>query len=200
VQIFVELRRASAGGIADYSGITYEKIQANDGVFWPCPSEDHSGTPRLFQQRFPTPTGKARFHAIRHLPPAETIDSEYPLYLTTGRVLAQYQSGTQTRRVEQLRSIMPNPLAEIHPTVARRYKLASGDSVTLATRRGTATFTVKVTTDIREDTIFVPFHWSENQSVNRLTNPALDPTSRMPEFKVCAVRIESRVVTREDEL
>jgi len=200
VQIFVELRRASAGGIADYSGITYEKIQANDGVFWPCPSEDHSGTPRLFQQRFPTPTGKARFHAIRHLPPAETIDSEYPLYLTTGRVLAQYQSGTQTRRVEQLRSIMPNPLAEIHPTVARRYKLASGDSVTLATRRGTAKFTVKVTTDIREDTIFVPFHWSENQSVNRLTNPALDPTSRMPEFKVCAVRIESRVVTREDEL
>ena len=104
------------------------------------------------------------------------------------------------RRVEQLRSIMPEPLAEIHPLVARRYKLASGDSVTLATRRGTATFTVKVTTDIREDTIFVPFHWSGNQSGNRLTNPALDPTSRMPEFKVCAVRIVPRVATREDEL
>jgi assimilatory nitrate reductase catalytic subunit len=199
-QIFAELRQASAGGIADYSGITYEKIQANHGVFWPCPSEDHPGTPRLFQERFPTPTGKACFHAIRHLPPAETIDSEYPLYLTTGRVLAQYQSGTQTRRVEQLRSIMPNPLAEIHPVVARRYKLASGDSVMLATRRGTATFTVKVTTDIREDTIFVPFHWSGNQSGNRLTNPALDPTSHMPEFKVCAVRIEPRVATREDDL
>ncbi len=192
-QIFAELCRASAGGIADYSGITYEKIQANHGVFWPCPSEDHPGTTRLFQEHFPTPTGKARFHAIRHLPPGETIDSEYPLYLTTGRVLAQYQSGTQTRRVEQLRSIMPEPLAEIHPVVARRYKLAHGDSVTLATRRGTATFTVKVTTDIREDTIFVPFHWSGNQSSNRLTNPALDPTSRMPEFKVCAVRIEPLV-------
>jgi len=199
-QIFAELRRASAGGVADYAGITYEKIQDNDGVFWPCPSEDHPGTPRLFQERFPTPTGKARFHAIRHQPPAETIDSEYPLYLTTGRVLAQYQSGTQTRRVEQLRSIMPDPLAEMHPIVARRYKLANGDSVTLATRRGAATFTVKVTTDIREDTIFVPFHWAGNQSVNRLTNPALDPTSRMPEFKVCSVRIEPLVVTQEDGL
>ncbi len=199
-QIFAELRRASAGGMADYSGITYEKIQHNDGVFWPCPSEDHPGTPRLFQERFPTPSGKARFHAIRHQPPAEPIDSEYPLYLTTGRVLAQYQSGTQTRRIEQLRSTMPEPLAEMHPGVAKRHKLSDGDSVTLATRRGSATFTVKVTTAIREDTIFVPFHWGGKQSANRLTNPALDPISRMPEFKVCAVRIEPQVAMREDEL
>jgi assimilatory nitrate reductase catalytic subunit len=196
-QIFTELRRASAGGIADYAGITYEKIQA--GVFWPCPSQDHPGIPRLFQDRFPTPTGKARFHAIRHQPPAETIDSKYPIYLTTGRVLAQYQSGTQTRRIEPLRSNMPVPLAEMHPLVARHHNLADGDAVTLQTRRGTATFTVKVTTNIREDTIFAPFHWSGEQSINRLTNPALDPTSRMPEFKVCAVRIVPPVATREEE-
>jgi assimilatory nitrate reductase catalytic subunit len=199
-QIFAELRRASAGGIADYSGITYEKIQQNNGVFWPCPSEDHPGTPRLFQERFPTTNGKARFHAIRHLPPAEPIDSEYPLYLTTGRVFAQYQSGTQTRRIEQLNSIMPEPMAEMHPGVAKLHMLSDGDRVTLATRRGSATFTVKITTAIREDTIFVPFHWGGKQSVNRLTNPALDPISRMPEFKVCAVRIEPQVAIREDEL
>ncbi|HTK05973.1 MAG TPA: molybdopterin oxidoreductase family protein [Ktedonobacteraceae bacterium] len=197
-EIFAELRRASAGGSADYAGITYEKIEA--GVHWPCPSEEHPGTPRLFQERFPTPTGKARFHAIRHQQPAETIDNDYPLYLTTGRILGQYQSGTQTRRIEQLRTNAPDPVAEMHPGVARRYRLADGESVTLATRRGTASFVVKVTGDIREDTIFVPFHWGGNQSANRLTNPALDPTSRMPEFKVCAVRIEPRTATREEKL
>jgi assimilatory nitrate reductase catalytic subunit len=95
---------------------------------------------------------------------------------------------------------MPEPLAEMHPGVAKRHKLSDGDSVTLATRRGSATFTVKVTTAIREDTIFVPFHWGGKQSANRLTNPALDPISRMPEFKVCAVRIEPQVAMREDEL
>ena len=196
-EIFAELCRASAGGIADYSGITYEKIRA--GVFWPCPSLDHPGTPRLFQERFPTSTGKARFHAIRHQQPAETIDSEYPLYLTTGRTLSQYQSGTQTRRIEQLCANMPAAQAEMHPGVAQRYNLATGDQVTLATRRGSATFTVKVTSDIREDTIFAPFHWSGKQSINRLTNPALDPTSRMPEFKVCAVRIVPQKALQEEE-
>lgn len=118
------------------------------------------------------------------------MDANYPLYLTTGRVLAQYQSGTQTQRVAQLRELAPEPLAEIHPATARRYGLVDGELVTLRTRRGTALFKVKVTPTIREDTIFVPFHWGGAQSVNRLTNPALDPTSRMPEFKVCAVRIE----------
>ncbi|GAC1631997.1 MAG: molybdopterin oxidoreductase family protein [Ktedonobacteraceae bacterium] len=189
-QVFDELRRASAEGIADYSGITYEKIEAHKGVFWPCPAEDHPGTPRLFQQSFPTPTGRARFHALRHQPPAEELDTDYPCYLTTGRVLAQYQSGTQTRRVAQLCEMAPEPRAEVHPTTARSYKLVDGKMARLTTRRGTALFRVKVTMGIREDTVFVPFHWGGRQSVNRLTNPALDATSRMPEFKVCAVRIE----------
>ncbi len=189
--IFNELRRASAGGVADYAGISYERIEAEQGVFWPCPSETHPGTPRLFQENFPTPTGKARFHAIRHQSPAEVVDHAYPFYLTTGRVLAQYQSGTQTRRIERLRLLAPEPLAELHPAVAQRSGLSDGGTVRLTTRRGSATFTARVTTTMREDTIFVPFHWGGTQAINCLTNPALDPTSRMPEFKVCAVRIEA---------
>ena len=102
-EIFEELRRASAGGVADYSGITYERIKREDGVFWPCPGEQHPGTPRMFLDRFATPDGRARFHPIEFRGPAEEPDHEFPLYLTTGRMMAQYQSGTQTRRIAALR-------------------------------------------------------------------------------------------------
>ena len=188
--VFDELRRASAGGLADYSGITYERIESQKGVFWPCPSEDHPGSPRMFTGGFPTPSGKARFHPVEYCGPAEIPDEVYPLYLTTGRTLAHYQSGTQTRRVSRLQEMVSEPELEINPVTAIRYGLEEGDRVRLASRRGCAEFRVKVTADIRMDTLFVPFHWGGKQSVNRLTNPALDPVSRMPEFKVCAVRIE----------
>lgn len=188
--VFNELRRASEKGVADYSGITYEKIARTGGVFWPCPSEEHPGTPRMFLDKFPTSTGRARFHTIRHQAPAEQTSSDYPLWLTTGRVLAQYQSGTQTRRVEALNQLASEPFAEVNPAAARRYGLADGDSVLLKSRRGSAKLKVKITRTIREDTVFAPFHWGEEKSANRLTNPALDPTSKMPEFKVCSVRIE----------
>ena len=187
--VFEELRAASAGGVADYSGITYDKIEASQGVFWPCPSLDHPGTPRLFAEAFPTPSGRARFHPVLHREAAEMPDEEYPLYLTTGRVLAQYQSGTQTRRIAELEGMASEPLAEINPTTAERYGLADGDRLTLETRRGVARVRARLTVDIRPDTVFAPFHWPNEQSANLLTNPALDPTSRMPEFKVCAVRI-----------
>ena len=190
-EIFEELGRASAGGPADYSGISYTKIDANDGVFWPCPDDEHPGTPRLFAGSFPTASGRARMFPVRHEESAETPDDEYPLYLTTGRNLAQYQSGAQTRRIAELVDISPAPVAEVHPATARRYGLHHGDAVRLTTRRGRADFRLKVTRGIREDTVFVPFHWGGKQAANRLTNPALDPTSRMPEFKVCAARIES---------
>ena len=190
-EIFAELGRASAGGPADYSGITYEKIDAGQGVFWPCPSLTHPGTPRMFTEGFPTATGRASFHAVRHEAPAEVPDADYPLFLTTGRNLAHYQSGTQTRRIPELQGMTPAPLAEIHPSTARRHQLEDGGPVTLQTRRGSANFKTKISRNIREDTIFVPFHWGGMQAANRLTNPALDPTSKMPEFKVCAVRIES---------
>jgi len=199
-EVFEELRAASAGGPADYAGITYEKIAAQQGVFWPCPDETHAGTPRLFQQRFPTPDGRARFSLTYHHAPGEEITSDYPLYLTTGRTLAQYQSGTQTRRVARLQELAPEPLAEIHPSTARRYGLAEGDLAKFTTRRGSAICKIKVTSHIREDTVFFPFHWGGWQSANRLTNPELDPLSRMPEFKVCAVSIERCASAREDLL
>jgi assimilatory nitrate reductase catalytic subunit len=191
--VFDELRRATQGAPADYAGITYERIEAEDGVFWPCPSTDHPGTPRLFTDSFHTPSGRARFHGVSHQLPAEDPDEEFPLYLTTGRVLAHYQSGTQTRHVDELRKAAPEPLAEMHPATAKRHKLLNGARVTLATRRADATFTLKVTLAIREDTVFVPFHWGGAQSINRLTSTAVDPTSGMPELKVCAVRATAAV-------
>jgi assimilatory nitrate reductase catalytic subunit len=194
--VFDELRRATAGGPADYSGMTYERIDAEDGIFWPCPADGHPGTPRLFADRFPTPNGRARFHGVRHQSPAEDRDDEYPLYLTTGRVLAHYQSGNQTRRIAEITKLMPEPLAEMHPVTAGLSNLSHGQQITVTTRRGSATFTLKVTPTIREDTLFVPFHWSGNRSANRLTNAVLDPISRMPEFKVCAARV-SALTTQE---
>jgi assimilatory nitrate reductase catalytic subunit len=196
-EVFDELRRASTGGPADYSGVTDEKIDSPEGVHWPCPSASHPGTPRLFIDSFPTTSGRARFHAIARRPAAEEPDAEYPLYLTTGRLLAHYQTGSQTRRIAKLSAMAAEPSAELHPALAKRHGIRNGQSITLATRRGSALFKVKTTSDIREDTIFVPFHWGNEKSINRLTNPALDPISRMPEFKICAVRIESSKVGTE---
>lgn len=189
-EVFTELRAATAGGVADYAGITYERIQQEDGVFWPCPGEDHPGTPRMFLERFGTPDGRARFHRVEFKGAAEQPDQEYPLYLTTGRIMAQYQSGTQTRRVPKLLELAPRAFVQIHPSMARMYGIEEGDPVQLTTRRGRATATAQLTNTIRMDTVFMPFHFAGQGRVNLLTNPALDPTSKMPEFKVCAVRIK----------
>ena len=187
-EVFDELRLASAGGVADYHGITYERIRSGDGLFWPCPDPAHPGTPRLFTDDFPTPGGRARFHPIDPRPPAETPDDAFPLYLTTGRVLSQYQSGTQTRRIAALQELAPGAFAEVHPDTAAQLGVSDRAEVSLTTRRGVITVPARLSAAVREDTIFVPFHWGGDQSVNRLTNPALDPISRMPEFKVCAVK------------
>jgi assimilatory nitrate reductase catalytic subunit len=188
--VFDELRRASAGGKADYAGITYDRIAAEDGVFWPCPDERHPGTPRLFLDAFATPDGRARFHPVSHRAAGEDPDDEFPLYLTTGRTLVHYQSGTQTRRVPQLREAEPQAFVELHPVLARRMRIEERDVVSLRTRRGRARAVARLTPDIRPDTLFMAFHWGGEGRVNLMTNPALDPDSKMPEFKVCAVRIE----------
>ncbi|SIR82156.1 assimilatory nitrate reductase (NADH) alpha subunit apoprotein [Microbispora rosea] len=188
--VFDELRRASAGGVADYSGITYERIAAETGVFWPCPEtadDPHPGTPRPFLDRFATPDGRARLVPVEHRPPAEDVDEEFPLYLTSGRVLAHYQSGAQTRRIRPLTKASPEVFVELHPDLAERLGVATGDRVRVRSRRGAAEGVARVNASIRPDTLFMPFHW---EGVNLLTNPALDPTSRMPEFKVCAAAIE----------
>ncbi|MGW1804315.1 molybdopterin oxidoreductase family protein [Streptomyces sp. NPDC002078] len=198
-EVFEELRRASAGGPADYSGITYGRLAEENGVFWPCPrnadadpegEEAHPGTPRLFLDRFATPDGRARFAPVPHRPTAEEPDAEYPLLLTTGRVVSQYQSGAQTRRVTELNAAAPGPFVELHPRLAARIGAAEGDPVTVTSRRGRATAPARITSAIRPDTVFMPFHWPGEGRANTLTNPALDPTSRMPEFKSCAVRVE----------
>ncbi|HEY2221142.1 molybdopterin oxidoreductase family protein [Actinomycetospora sp.] len=192
--VFDELRRASSGGKADYAGISYARIEAERGVFWPCPATpdgepEHSGTPRLFRERFATVDGRAHFHVVHHRAAAEEPDDEYPYRLTTGRSRAHYQSGTQTRRTKALLDAEPEPLVEIHPDLAARLGIADGADVVLRSRRGTARLRARLATTIRPDTVFAPFHWSGDQTVNALTNPALDPASRMPEFKICAVSV-----------
>ncbi|MFE6312654.1 molybdopterin oxidoreductase family protein [Streptomyces rochei] len=203
-EVFDELRRASAGGPADYSGIDYRRLAEENGVFWPCPAPagaddgrtgraagPHPGTPRLFLDRFATDDGRARFAPVAHRPSAEEPDDAYPVLLTTGRVVAQYQSGAQTRRVEELNAAAPGPFVELHPRLAARLGAAEGDPVAVVSRRGRAVAPARITPGIRPDTVFMPFHWPGEGRANTLTNPALDPTSRMPEFKVCAVRVEA---------
>ena len=187
-EVFAELRRATAGARADYSGITYDKIRAADGIFWPCPAEDHPGTPRLFAERFAFADGKARLIAVRHRPAAELPDAAYPLFFTTGRYKEHYNSGAQTRRVAALREVQPVPRLQIHPRLAAQLGVADGGNLLVESRRGEVIFSIAVSPDIRPDTVFAPFHWGGKSAANTLTIPALDPTSRMPEFKVCAVR------------
>jgi assimilatory nitrate reductase catalytic subunit len=198
-EIFEELGRASHGGKADYAGISYQRIDDEQGVFWPCPSPRHPGTPRLFTEDFPTPDRRAHFHPVEQRGAAELPDDQFPYYLTTGRMLKQYQSGTQTRRVATLAEAEPQPVAQMHRALASRIGAADGDKVRLRTRRGEAVMTVQVVDGIRADTVFAPFHWGGTGNVNRLTNPALDQHSRMPEFKVCAVSLERLVERSRDE-
>ncbi|MBU9713246.1 formate dehydrogenase subunit alpha [Evansella tamaricis] len=189
-QIFEEFRIASKGGKADYSGMTYERIENEDGLFWPCPSEDHPGTPTMFQETFGTPDGKANLAAVDWQEPNENPSDAYPHILTTGRVVFHYLSGTQTRRTDFLMEQCPEPYAEMHPHLASKYALQDGDTVFLETKRGSMSVKARITKAIREDHVFIPYHWGKELSVNKLTNPALDPTSRMPEFKVCAVKLK----------
>lgn len=189
-EIFDELREASRGGIADYYGITYEKITAQKGVFWPCPSLDHPGTPRLFTDSFPTTDGRATMHPVAWRPPPEEPDAAYPLRYTTGRVVYHYLSGNQTRRIPLLRDLAPDPYCEIHPAAAAPLGIRPGDWVRVQSRRGELVVRAQVSATTRPDTVFIPYHWGDDVAANLLTVPALDPHSRMPELKACAVRVE----------
>lgn len=190
--IFNELRVASKGGTADYYGITYERVENEMGVFWPCPEIGHPGTPRLWEDRkFKTPDGKAHFNAVPYREPAEVIDDAYPVVLTTGRVVSQYLSGTQTRRIGKLVDQYPEPLLEIHPKLAFQYGITERDLIKVSTRRGIGYFPAQLVETIREDTVFIPYHWGGKQSANQLTIGELDPVSKIPEFKVCACQLEN---------
>jgi assimilatory nitrate reductase catalytic subunit len=208
-EIFEELRVASTGGVADYSGITYEKIERQMGVFWPCYRDDpatgqpidHPGTPRLFQQGsynpvakgagpFYFPDGKARFNVAEYRTPVDDVSAEYPIFLTTGRVVSQFLSGTQTRRIGPLVNQYPEPRIEMHPRLAAKLGIQDGDWASAETRRGTITLRAMVVTTIRPDTVFIPYHWPGEKSANRLTVAAQDPISKIPQYKVCGCRVQ----------
>src|SRR5690606_21742842 len=199
--IFEELRVASRGGVSDYSGVTYPRVEANFGVFWPCPDETPEGVPppgpqgtlRLFEQGswnpiakgkgpFYFPDGKARFNVTPYQGPAEDVDADYPLMLTTCRVVSQFLSGNQTRRIGPLVDHYPEPKCEMHPRLATKLNIRDGDWVTIESRRGTCTVRASVVNTIRPDTVFVPYHWGGRKSANQLTISAQDPISKIPEF------------------
>ncbi len=189
-EIFDELRVASRGGVSDYYGITWEKIDANMGVFWPCPELDHPGTPRLYEgAKFGHPDGKAHFQPVEWRPAAEETDEEYPIILTTGRVVAHFLSGTQTRRIGALMDQHPEPKCEMHPRLADKLGVVDGDFVKVESRRGSTTVRAMVVKSIRPDTVFVPYHWPLDRAANNCTNRAIDPISNIPEYKFCAVRV-----------
>lgn len=193
--VFEELRRATCGGPADYSGISYERLDAGEALYWPCPQAPeggppHPGTPRLFLDRFAHPDGRARFLPVQHREAAETADAAFPLYATTGRVLAHYQSGAQTRHVPQLLAAEPEPFVEVHPEAAERAGVREGERARVRSARGAVVARVRLEPTLPADTVFVPFHFAGDGRANLITGDALDPVSRMPEFKVTAVRLE----------
>ena len=195
--VFAELAAASSGGTADYAGISYARLDAEEALFWPCPTPEHPGTPRLFADAFATPDGRARMLAVDHADPDDDLRADAPVYLVTGRVLEHYQSGAQTRRVEELASSGAH--VELHPHLAAQVDVQDGDLVRVASARGELVAAARISAGIRPDTVFVPFHFSGEAMVNALTNDAVDPVSGMPEFKVCAVQV-TRADIRAEQL
>ncbi len=168
-----------------YAGITYDRIDY-EGLHWPCPNAEHPGTPILHVDRFSR--GRGLFHPIEYQPPAEVVDDKYPLFLTTGRLMYHYHSGTMTMKSEDLNQIAPESFVEISPKDAERYGLEDGAMAEISSRRGTIRARVKVSPKAVAGTVFIPFHFAEG-AANRLTHAALDPVSGIPEFKVCAVQL-----------
>ncbi|WP_445488580.1 assimilatory nitrate reductase catalytic subunit NasC [Niallia sp. 03133] len=191
--IFNELRKASKGGIADYSGITYERIKKEKGILWPCSDTNQSGTARLFENGFAHEDGKAKMVAVENIPvvPKESISMEFPLYLTTGRVMAQYLTGVQTRKSASLSARNFESYMEIHPATAEKYNISNNVLVKVESKRGSIVVRSKWSDKIRQDTVFVPIHWAGSQNVNILIAGDLDPTCKMPGFKVSAVKVSS---------
>lgn len=203
-EVFEELRLASAGGLADYSGIDWEDLDAGAAVYWPCtPAQQvsrapglRSGTPRLFLERFAHPDGRAVIVPVRHTPPPEAAHQPGMVSLVTGRLLEHYQTGTQTRRVAELQAAVPEAMLEIHPATALAHGIAEGQRVSLANGRGRMVARARLTTGIRLDTVFLPFHFAGANNANLLTPALVDPLSAMPEFKhvpvsLCALGEES---------
>lgn len=169
-----------------YGGITYQRIDEK-GLQWPCPSEEHPGTQYLHKDKFAR--GKGRFFGIDFIPPDECVSEDYPLVLTTGRTLWHYHTGTMTRKSKGLEWKHSRELIEVNPEDAQELQITTGDLVRVISRRGGVEAQVRCTDKVRPGTIFATFHFWES-AINKLTNPARDPKAKIPELKVCAVRIE----------
>jgi len=181
-----DIMREIASVTPSYAGITYERIE-KEGIYWPCPSPDHPGTPILHVDKFAR--GKGLFHAIEYIPPAELPDKDYPFFLTTGRILYQYHTRTMTMRTP-LNEINPECFVEISKEDARRLGIKSNDIIKVLSRRGEIKAKAIVTERVDKGTVFIPFHYAD-AAANVLTNgKAIDPIAKIPEYKVCAVRIE----------
>ncbi|MEV1129321.1 molybdopterin oxidoreductase family protein [Agromyces sp. NPDC049794] len=185
--VFEELGLASEGGIADYSGIDYALLDRGEAAYWPYP-RGSGGTPRLFADRFAHPDGRARLVAVSMRDSARQRPGDGELTLLTGRLLEHYQSGAQTRRVAELHDARPEAIASMHPSTGDRLGIEDGEPIELGNARGTVHCRVRLTTDIRPDAVFLPFHYGDEQAANLLTSDAVDPVSSMPEFKTNVVR------------
>ncbi|WP_269938305.1 molybdopterin oxidoreductase family protein [Arthrobacter sp. HY1533] len=188
--VFTELRAASAGGLADYSGIDYALLDVGAALHWPCPAGS-TGTPRLFRDAFAHPGGLA---VLVPVSPAasnarDTLFTGPTLALVTGRLLEHYQSGAQTRRVPELAGAVPRAELLIHPLAAASRGIDDGGPVTIANGRGTVRCTARVSTAVRPDTLFLPFHFAREECANLLTSDSVDPVSGMPEFKASSVTV-----------
>ncbi len=167
-------------------GISYARLESN-GLAWPCPSKDHPGTEYLYKDGFPK--GKVPFIVVPYNPPAEVTTEEYPFILTTGRNLFQYHSGSMSRRVRQIEQHAGEAYVEINPADAKRLGIENGDLIKIRSRRGKVRIKARVTRRVSEGTVFIPMHYRE-AAANVITNDALDPVVKIPEFKVCAVNVE----------
>jgi formate dehydrogenase alpha subunit len=180
-KIFTEIAKVTPS----YRGINWERIEKL-GIHWPCPDIDHPGTPIMHTQTFTR--GKGLFHAIDHAPPKEMPDKEYPFILTTGRLLYHYHTGTMTMKSEGLNTLAKECFVEITKKDADKINCKDGDKVNVASRRGEITAKLHISSKAFDGTVFIPFHFSK-AAANKLTNAELDPTAKIPEFKVCAVKI-----------
>jgi formate dehydrogenase major subunit len=181
-EVFDELRQLTPS----YAGMTYQRLE-KAGLQWPCPTEEHPGTMFLHKDRFSR--GKGMLHAIDYKPPAEEPDADYPLFLTTGRAFVHYHSGTMTRVSPSLNREMGTGYVEISPTDAKHIGIKDGERVKVSSRRGEIQVKAKISRKVNRGVVFIPFHFAET-AANILTNPACDPVAKIPEFKVCAVKVE----------
>jgi formate dehydrogenase major subunit len=171
-----------------YGGIHYDRLE-EDGLHWPCPNREHPGTRYLHKDRFTR--GLGLFHAVGYLPPGELPDKEYPYMLTTGRMYVHYHTGTMTRRSPSLSKEVEEGYVEINPQEAKKLRISQGERVKIRSRRGEIEIKADLSERVERAIIFIPFHFAES-AANVLTNPAIDPIAKIPEYKVCAVTIEKR--------